>query len=67
MLFSPTAVTIPPPAATPESPGVTVLAEEETGPLYAAVVDAVNDLTYIDICVVDKKTGRKVPPGQAKK
>lgn len=59
--FAPDAVTTPPPAPT----DVVILSEtEET--LYTPVVDAVTGLTYIDICIVDKRTGR-VPPGQAKK
>ena len=63
--FSPVAVTTPPPVPAPVPP--TILAEEEgEAPLYVPVVDSANDITYIDICILSKKAGKKTPPGQSR-
>lgn len=53
---------VPPtlPAAAPAAlPAVAAAAEEEgdTGPLYRPVIDTVNNLTYIDICITAAKGG----------
>jgi hypothetical protein len=37
--------------------GISILAD--TGPLYKPTVDAANNLTYIDICIVEGKSGGK--------
>jgi len=54
----------PPPSAPSEPPplavapqGMGALAEAETGTLYVPVIDAVNKLTYIDICVAAGASG----------
>lgn len=56
--------TLAPPASTvASSPMLPAVAaeeeEEESGSLYTPVVDAVNQLTYIDICVLSTKGGGK--------
>ena len=57
--FSTATQVTPPPAFTPQPPPVTLAAEaEEEGSLYTPVVDAANNLSYIDICVVAKTTGK---------
>jgi hypothetical protein len=60
--------TTPPPGAAPYLPvqqatrtrGVSILAD--TGPLYMPVVDTANNLTYIDICIVEGRSGGKKGP-----
>jgi hypothetical protein len=44
-------------------PAVTIgiESEEEEGPLYRPVVDAANNLTYIDICIVSRRGGGGKP------
>ncbi len=50
----PTIPTVPPATTEPPVPMVTAEAEEgDTGPLYAPVVDVDNNLTYIDICIIN--------------
>lgn len=47
-----------PPEGIPGEPGpVMLVAEAETGPLYAPVIDVMNNLTYIDICIAEGGSG----------
>lgn len=65
VIFNDAAIpTTPPPGALPELPvqqalriqGVSILAD--TGALYKPTVDTANNLTYIDICIVDGRNSK---------
>lgn len=64
MLFAADTVTSPPevPPAIPTGTFLVSVSEDDTveGTLYTPVVDPVNNLTYIDICIVKKSSGE--PP-----
>jgi len=56
VVFDDPAIPTAPPVL-PDGHEPVVTAEEDTGPLYMPRVDAANNLTYIDICVVEGRSG----------
>ena len=48
---------------TPPNPGLTtrIAIAADTGPLYTPVVDFVNHITYIDICLAEARGGSGKP------
>jgi hypothetical protein len=59
VLFTPTTVTTPPvlPDSAPMTPNISLISRititADEGPLYTPVVDPVNHITYIDICLAE--------------
>lgn len=67
VLFTPDTVTTPPvlPDSAPMTPNFSLISRimitADEGPLYAPVVDAVNHITYIDLCLAEARGGSGRP------